>query len=342
MKIFISYGRQDEAIAHLLAYILTKHGIKCLIDRQLPAGKPFDPTLRQMIKDADLVLVLLTKSSISSDWVNQEIGFALAHDKPIWPLAMESDIQPQGMLSTAQSYSLFDWSDPSRTIENLIKALRGNLPNDEPYNYYRELGADQVIVGKIERTRFVVSRLRELQDQRDRKLVLYLQAAFSSFAISNDPMYQEAGRHSDEYMSLLLEERELLSNLARQPRTVFKMLLWPVRAYEQKFLAIRYHNLLTWMKEVQNDSTIDYICAEYLGPARLIVPDEFCIEGYKLHHTSGYEMSVVKYESSRIEDAVKDFEFIHNQAQRNGKSKEEAIRQIESMYQRASQLREEA
>lgn len=342
MKVFLSYGRQDEAIAHLLAYILTQHGIRCFIDRQLPAGKPFDPILRQMIKNADLVLVLLTKTSISSDWVNQEIGFALAHDKPIWPLAMENDIQPQGMLSTAQSYSLFDWSDASRTIDNLIKALHGVLPNADPYNHYRELGADQVIAGKVERTRFLIARLEELLNGEDHNVVLYLQAAFSSFAISDDLMYKEAGRHSDEYMGLLLKERELLSSLGHRPGTILKMILWPVRAYNREFMEIRYQNLITWMKEVQKDPTIDYVCAQYVGPTRLILRDEFCIEGFKLHHSSGYEMSVVKYERSRIEDAIREFEFVHNQAKRNGQTKQDAIRQIESISKSVLQPFEQA
>jgi hypothetical protein len=38
MKVFISYSREDEAIAHLLAYILSNRDINCLIDRKLSIG----------------------------------------------------------------------------------------------------------------------------------------------------------------------------------------------------------------------------------------------------------------------------------------------------------------
>ena len=78
MKIFISYNRDDEALAHLLSYILTNSGIKCMIDRYLPTARPFGTNLRDMIEESDLVLVLLTKNSITSPWVNQEIGYATA------------------------------------------------------------------------------------------------------------------------------------------------------------------------------------------------------------------------------------------------------------------------
>jgi TIR domain len=338
MKVFISYSWEDEAIAHLLAYILNSNRIECLIDRQLPTGRPFDPNLRQMIKDADRVLLLLTKSSLSSAWVNQEIGFAMAHGKPIWPLAMEEDIEPIGMLSTTQSYSLFDWSDPPQTIRRLVKVLKEAPTDSKPDDYPMRQGFDQIITGKIERTRLIVARLRELRGQKGRPLKLYIQAAFSPFAVSNDRMYKEAGNHSDAYMKLLMKERGLLDELIKEPRTNLKMLLWPVRAYENKYLAIRYRNLLNWMRKVQYKSNIEYACAQYLGPNRLIVPGEFCVAGYKLHHTSGYEMSAVTYDSSKIAGVVEDFEYVYDRVSKGGGTKARAVEEIESMYKNVSQL----
>lgn len=338
MKVFISYSWEDEAIAHLLAYILSRNHIQCLIDRQLSTGKPFDSNLKQMIKEADQVLLLLTQSSLSSAWVNQEIGFAMAHGKPIWPLAMEEDIEPIGMLSTTQSYYLFDWSDPPQTIRRLVKVLKDISTDSKPDDYPMKQGFDQIITGKIERTRFIVDRLQKLRKQKGRPLKLYIQAAFSPFAVSNDRMYKEAGNHSDEYMKLLMKERGLLDEIAKEPRTHLTMLLWPVRAYENQYLAIRYRNLLNWMKKAQGKSNIEYACARYLGPNRLIVPGEFCVAGFKLHHTSGYEMSIVTYDSSKVEDVVKDFEYVYNRVSKGGGTKQRAIKEIESMYRKVSQL----
>ena len=122
MRVFISYSREDEAIAHLLAYILTTHGVRCDIDRALPTGEYFDSNLKKMIENADIVLLVLTNCSATSAWVNQEIGYAIAHGKRIWPIAFEANIKPQAMLSTTQSYSLLDWVNPSDTIERLVKS----------------------------------------------------------------------------------------------------------------------------------------------------------------------------------------------------------------------------
>jgi hypothetical protein len=289
MRIFISYSRSDESIAHLLSYILNGKGIKCLIDRELRAGGRFDESLQNIIRQADLVLVLLTNAAISSPWVNQEIGFAIANEKPIWPLAIERDIEPRGMLSTTQSYSLFDWSDPHTAIDRLVGALLSVAPAKD--NYLTEFGFDLVLQGRVARTRFLARRLQELAGETDRRLLVLNQAAFSIFAASDDPMYREAGKHSEEYMSLLLAERKALNNLVLQPHCSFRLILWPVRAYEPKYLAVRYETLLRWMSKVKEHPNIEYVCTPYPGPNRLIVADEFSIEGYKLHHHPGYDMN---------------------------------------------------
>jgi len=338
MRVFLSYAREDEATAHLLAYILGQHNIECLIDRALKAGTKFDAALQEMIRVADAVLVLLTESSISSTWVNQEVGFAVACNKVIWPLAMAESMQPKGMLATTQSYSLFDWTDPARTIQNLITGLLETGRGEQDHEFHKRLGLDRVITGKIERTKFIVERLRQLLQEPAKRVTVYAQAAFSTFAVSDDPMYKEAGGHSDEYMSMLLDEKKLFHQLILRPTTLFKILLWPVRAYEEKYLAIRYKTLLSWMQEVRDDTNVEFRCAQYLGPNRFIVHGDFCFEGYKLHHTSGYEMNVVKYQQSKIEEAVAEFETIYQCACKAGETKGTAIRRIEAMYQRMSQL----
>ena len=332
MRVFISYSRKDEAAAHLLAHILGSNHIHCLIDRELRAGQKFDLKLQEMIREADLVLVLLTKGASRSVWVNQEIGFAIACRKTVWPLAIETDIEPYGMISTTQAYSLFDWSDPALAIQRLVAALQSSVPGTA--NPYKQFGFDHAIEGKIERTRFIVDRLRELQTDRSRRLVILHQAAFSIFAASVDPAYREACGHSPDYMELLLAEREALDELTRMPNCSFKMILWPARAYDDKCLAMRYANLLAWLEEARDNPAIEYVCAQYPGPNRLIM-GEFLIEGFKLHHHPGYEMTVVKYQEEQIDEAAATF---HQTFGRSGDSKETACQRVRRMCERASAL----
>ena len=332
VKVFISYSRKDEAVAQLLAHILRKNQIGCLIDRDLRSGQKFDAKLQEMIREADLVLVLLTKRAIRSQWVNQEIGFAMAHAKIIWPLAIEIDIEPYGMLATTQAYSLFDWSDPDSAIQKLVIALKNN--SADTANPYKHLGFDHVIEGNLARTRFIIARLNELR--RDNKaLVILHQAAFSIFGASIDELYSEAVGHSPEQMDLLLEERHALEELVSMPNCSFKAIFWPEQAYERKYLSIRCSNLLSWMEKVKDDPKIDYVCAQYPGPHRLIVIGEFMIEGFKLNNQPGYEMTVVKYQAEKINEAAALF---YQTFERAGDNKETARERVRRMYTKVSTL----
>ncbi len=333
ITVFISYCHKDEAIAHLLAHILRGHKINCLIDRQMQAGQKFDSRLQGMIKDAGLILVLLTKAAAESAWVNQEIGFAKAHGKPIWPIGVESGIEPYGMLLTTQAYSLFDWSDPHHAIKRLVRALR-NAATDEG-SQYGNLGLDHVIEGKLERSRFIVAQLLRLAKVKTGKLEILCQAAFSIFAASDDPMYREAGGHSPEYVDLLLQEKQAYETVLKSRECVFKLMLWPVRAYEARYLAVRYASLLAWLEQQKDKPNIQFVCAQYPGPNRLIVPGECLIEGFKLHSHPGYEMTIVRYQDDQIRAAAEQFRQTFD---RSVSSKDVVIQRIRELYEQTSKL----
>ena len=70
--IFISYERSDYAKAQKIAEALGQHGWSVWWDRMLLAGDHFDKTIQQALHAAKCVIVLWSKTSISSDWVKDE------------------------------------------------------------------------------------------------------------------------------------------------------------------------------------------------------------------------------------------------------------------------------
>jgi hypothetical protein len=70
--IFISYERSDHARARRVAEALEQHGWPVWWDRKLLAGDPFDKTIQQALDAARCVIVLWSKTSVSSGWVKDE------------------------------------------------------------------------------------------------------------------------------------------------------------------------------------------------------------------------------------------------------------------------------
>ena len=86
-KIFISYRR--EGGAHLARYLhdkLTDMGMDAFIDvDDLPIGK-FSREIEKEIIHRKFFVVILTPTTLESEWVRKEIKIALAHDRSIIPL----------------------------------------------------------------------------------------------------------------------------------------------------------------------------------------------------------------------------------------------------------------
>jgi hypothetical protein len=241
---------------------------------------------------------------------------------------MENDIDPKGIISKSQSYHLINWSEPYHSVDLLVKALHKKIPGND--DLFLDFGFDRVLQGREARTRFLVHRLKELKkllaSERDRKIIILNQSAFSIFAASNDPFYVNSGNYSPELIKLVLDERNILDELARMPNCSLKLILYPVRAYEPKYLSVRFKHLLKWLNDFKEISNVEYVYAPYPGPNRLIVVDEFCLEGYKLHNHPGYEMSLVKYQNEYVKQVQTEFEFIFKQF---AVDKEDTIRCIE-------------
>ena len=76
-SVFISYAQQDQATAERLTADLAKRGIKTWFDQQeILVGDSISERIREGLRSADYLLVLLSKETRKSVWVDREIGVA--------------------------------------------------------------------------------------------------------------------------------------------------------------------------------------------------------------------------------------------------------------------------
>ena len=71
-KVFLSYSREDVAAAKHLAACIDRAGHQVWWDRKIEGGSRFTAEIDRELKGADAVVVIWTKSSIESPWVQDE------------------------------------------------------------------------------------------------------------------------------------------------------------------------------------------------------------------------------------------------------------------------------
>lgn len=94
-KVFISHSTRDLGLVTFLAKKLSEFGVEVFVaEWSLSPGATLDKKVSAQIERADCVVAILTQNGMRSNWVQQEIGYALKANKPIIPL-VEKGISPK-------------------------------------------------------------------------------------------------------------------------------------------------------------------------------------------------------------------------------------------------------
>lgn len=140
--IFLSYSRDDQAVARRFAQAFEHEGLSVWWDQALVAGAAFDEVTEKALEDAAAVVVLWSKKSVTSRWVRAEATQANERDTLV-PVMIEPCKRPI-MFELTHSVELSHWkgdtSDPAwRTLVTDVRsfvekaAARGLAPaNDAP------------------------------------------------------------------------------------------------------------------------------------------------------------------------------------------------------------------
>jgi TolB-like protein len=106
--IFLSYSREDQATARRYAEALQREGFNVWWDQALDAGEDFDEVTERALEEAKAVVVLWSRTSVSSRWVRAEATQANAANKLV-PVMIEDCKRPI-MFELKQTVDLSGWS----------------------------------------------------------------------------------------------------------------------------------------------------------------------------------------------------------------------------------------
>jgi len=162
-KVFLSHASEDkERFVTDFAKKLRKHGIDAWLDKweMLPGDSLVDKIFEEGLKEADAVVVILSKFSVNKPWVREELNVSIVNriskGTKIIPILLDDCKVPEALTST-----LWEEIDDLNDYEESFKRIRSSIfgvnnkpplgtPPDHTSSVYNEIGgltkADNLIL----------------------------------------------------------------------------------------------------------------------------------------------------------------------------------------------------
>lgn len=120
-QVFVSHRTDELPLLEGLVAALTQVGIGVYIAERSPwpGVYLYDQKIIPAISNSDCMLVLLTSNSATSPDVNQEIGIAMSHNRPIVSL-VENGVQIKGLL-VGREVVFFDRYNPVPALKTAFE-----------------------------------------------------------------------------------------------------------------------------------------------------------------------------------------------------------------------------
>lgn len=121
--IFISYSSKDKQTADAICHTLEANKLKCWIaPRNIMAGKNYAEQIMYGIKSAKLIVLVFSKNSQESVFVNNEINTAFSNNKPIISFKIDETLPENRMGFFLKNKHWLDaYPDPESVFETLVR-----------------------------------------------------------------------------------------------------------------------------------------------------------------------------------------------------------------------------
>jgi len=121
--IFLSYSRMDTKFANRIASDLRDRGFEVWMDQShIPGGKHWDNDIEEALKNAFVVVLIVSPSSATSENVKDEIAFAKRKHVHIIPLVHEEAETPLG-------WDRLQWIEINKNyhqgLDELLASIKG-------------------------------------------------------------------------------------------------------------------------------------------------------------------------------------------------------------------------
>jgi hypothetical protein len=116
--IFLSYAREDSALATDLARLLEETGWSVFWDRRIVAGSSWDEVIERELRACKCVVVLWSRASVKSRWVKTEANFGMKRGTLI-PAVLD-ETEPPLAFQWVETAQLQSWTGTADHPELLV------------------------------------------------------------------------------------------------------------------------------------------------------------------------------------------------------------------------------
>jgi CheY-like chemotaxis protein len=89
--VFISYSHRDSDFTHKLAEEMERHLIPIWIDDRIDYGTRWPHVIQEKIDSCEAFVLIMSDNARASDWVNNELTYAIGKGKKIFPLLLKGE-----------------------------------------------------------------------------------------------------------------------------------------------------------------------------------------------------------------------------------------------------------
>lgn len=126
LQVFISHSTKDPDIVQALSDFVAGQGAASMLAEIIVSpGTWLQDKVKDMISKSDIVIALITKNGVRSDWVQSEIGMAIGMNKPIVPLLEDGVDEPSPL--KGKEYIRFSSTNIELTFESLSKFIQKRI-----------------------------------------------------------------------------------------------------------------------------------------------------------------------------------------------------------------------
>ncbi|MEO1286254.1 MAG: TIR domain-containing protein [Chloroflexota bacterium] len=126
--IFISYARKDRDYVYSLAQDMRRVGLDIWIDQDIEPGSNWDDAIEGALNDCDIMLLITTDASMSSEYVTHEWSYFMGGGKPVYPFIPSEPIPSNIHPRLQRIQHVVGTDDMLNNVARIVDVLAGGTP----------------------------------------------------------------------------------------------------------------------------------------------------------------------------------------------------------------------